>query len=100
MVIEVYVEPYATVHYPHIRGYFGRAVSWTVDLDIEIFFKFPKIFATAFFKAVKAIFYWITIKSEILISFVTLTTSTKSTFTVKILNITYGVNVKQLQDSF
>ena len=33
------------VHYPQIRGCFGRAVSWTVELDIEISREFPKIFA-------------------------------------------------------
>ena len=44
---------YATV-YPLITGCFAKAVSRTVERDIEIFLEFLKIFSTAFFKAVKS----------------------------------------------
>ena len=47
---------YATLRYPHRRSCFGRAVSWTVDIDVEVFLEFSMIFASAFFKVVKVSF--------------------------------------------
>ena len=47
---------YATVHYPQIRGCFGRVVSCTVELDIEISHEFPKIFVNVFLRGLKSAF--------------------------------------------
>ena len=50
-------QTYATAHYLPIRRCFGRVISWTLELDIEIFLKFPKIFATVFLKMIKVSFF-------------------------------------------
>ena len=59
-VVNIYLSlcrTYATAHYLAIRRCFGRVISWTVELDKEIFLEFSKIFATVFLKMIKVSFF-------------------------------------------
>ena len=90
---------YATVRYPQIRRNSDRVASWTAELDIEIFHEFSKIFANVF-KGVKVSFFWITIKSEILISFIICTNSTSVYFHCKYVKYILWGNCKALASLF